>query len=151
MIWLLPVIVIGGLFYPVLGYLVVGMISFFLPLSFFKKGRFWCWNYCPRGAFLDGVMSKMSFKKPVPQFFFNPWVRWSVFVLLMGFLTYRIIQTGGNPILIGSVFVLMCVITTVIAILLSFFFKSRAWCMVCPMGNLQERIGKIPKNPPPKS
>jgi hypothetical protein len=36
MIWLLPLIVIGGLFYPTLCYLLVAMMAFFLPFSFLE-------------------------------------------------------------------------------------------------------------------
>lgn len=142
MVWLLPIIIIGGLFYPLLGYLVVGMMAFFLVLSFFKA-RYWCWNLCPRGAFLDIVMSKVSANKPVPRVFARNWFRWAVLVLLMGFLAARIIRSGGNLIIIGSVFVGMCLITTIIAVILAVFTKHRGWCAICPMGFLQEKIGKI--------
>jgi polyferredoxin len=104
MIWFLPVIVIGGLFFPWLGYLMVGMIVFFLVLSFFKA-RYWCWNLCPRGAFLDIVMQRLSLNKPFPKIFVKSWFRWVVFVLLMGFLALRIIRSGGNLLIIGSIFV----------------------------------------------
>jgi len=142
MLWLLPVILIGGLFYPLLGYLVVGMMAFLLALSFFKA-RYWCWNLCPRGAFLDIVMSKASPHKPVPGVFAKGWFRWAVLVLLMSFLAWRIVRSGGDLIIIGSVFVGMCLITTIISIILAVFTRHRAWCAICPMGFLQEKISKI--------
>ena len=142
MIWFLPLIVIGGLFYPVLGYLMVAMIAFFLVLSFFKA-RYWCWNLCPRGAFLDIVMSKSSLNKPFPRVFAKSWFRLLVFILLMGFLTVRIIRSGGNLLTIGAVFVGVCLITTIISVILAVFTKHRGWCAICPMGFLQEKIGKI--------
>jgi len=142
MIWLLPVIVIGGLFYPLLGYLVVAMMALFLTLSFFK-GRYWCWNLCPRGAFLDIVVSKLSIKRPLPRSFGKEWFRWLVFFLFISFLIFRIVRSGGNLIVIGSVFVAMCLLTTVISIILGVITKHRGWCAICPMGTLQERIGKI--------
>ena len=141
MIWLLPVILIGGLFYPLIGYLVVIMVAFFLTLSFFK-GRYWCWYLCPRGSFLDIVLSKMSFNRPIPKIFTREWFRWLVFILLMGFLAFRLFQTGGNLPVIGSVFIGMCILTTLIAIPLGMITKHRGWCMICPMGNLQEKIGR---------
>ncbi|MBU0478393.1 4Fe-4S binding protein [bacterium] len=58
-------------------------------------------------------------------------------------MSFRIIQTGGNLIAIGAVFVTMCLVTTIIAIVLGIPMKQRAWCMVCPMGTLQRKIGKI--------
>ncbi|MCP4648479.1 MAG: 4Fe-4S binding protein [PVC group bacterium] len=142
MIWFLPVIVIGGLFNPLLGYLVLAMMVFLLIMSFFK-GRYWCWNLCPRGAFLDIVLSKVSAKKPLPRLVTKQWFRWIIFVLFMSFLTVRIISTGGNYIAIGLVFVVMCTITTVISIVIGVATKHRGWCMICPMGTLQEKIHKI--------
>jgi ferredoxin-type protein NapH len=144
MLWFLPLIVIGGLFFPVLGYLVLGMILFFLPLSFFKK-RYWCWNLCPRGAFLDLALSKISRNKPVPKIFFKAWFRWLVFVLFMGFLVVRLFAVGKSWLAVGGVFVSMCVISTALALFLGITTKPRSWCMICPMGNLQEQIGKIKK------
>jgi ferredoxin-type protein NapH len=63
MVWLLPLIVIGGLFYPIIGLLVTGMIIFFVILSFFKQ-RYWCWFLCPRGAFLQMALTFVSAKRP---------------------------------------------------------------------------------------
>ena len=141
MVWLLPLIVIGGMFNPWLGYLVVAMMAFFLTLAFFK-GRYWCRNLCPLGAFLDIVMSRLTMNKPLPRVFVKQAFRLAVFILFMGFVIFRIIRTGGNPLMIGAVFVSMCIITTVISIVLAIFTKHRAWCAVCPMGFLQEKIGK---------
>jgi polyferredoxin len=142
MIWFLPLIVIGGLFYSLLGYLVVAMMAILLTLAFFK-GRYWCWHFCPRGAFLDIVLSKVSLNKTLPKSFVKQWFRWLIFALFMIFIIFRIVRTGGNLIAIGSVFVVMCILTTLIAIVLGVATKHRGWCMICPMGTLQEKIGKI--------
>ena len=142
MIWFLPLIVIGGLFYPMLGYLVLAMMVFFLTLAFFAN-RYWCWHLCPRGAFLDIVISKVNANKPLPGIFLKHWFRWLIFVSFMGFVIYRVISTGGNLLMIGAVFVSMCVITTLISIILGVVTKERGWCAICPMGFLQEKIGKI--------
>ncbi|MFH1904326.1 MAG: 4Fe-4S binding protein [bacterium] len=114
----------------------------FLLLSYFKRGRFWCWNLCPRGAFVDIVLLRFSAKRPVLKIFTKQWFRWLIFVIFISFLTFRIIQTGGNLIAIGAVFVTMCLVTTIIAIVLGIPMKQRAWCMVYPMGTLQRKIGK---------
>ena len=144
MIWLLPVIVIGGLFIPVLGYLVLGMMVFFSILSFFR-GRYWCWNLCPRGAFLDIVLSRVSANKPVPKIFAKNWFRPIVFIIMIGVVTSRIIKTGGDWMLVGSVFVVTCVITTLMSVIIGIATRHRGWCVVCPMGYLQEKIGKANK------
>jgi polyferredoxin len=143
MIWFLPLILIGGIFIPLLGYLVVGMMAFFLVLAVFK-GRYWCWNLCPRGSFLDMVISKASLNRPYPVGVFgNQFFRWSVFFAFMAFLVYRILRAGGSLVGIGAVFVSMCFITTVISIIIGLFVRHRGWCAICPMGTLQEKIGKI--------
>ncbi len=144
MIWFLPIIVIGGLFYPLLGYLVVAMMAFFLTLSVFKS-RYWCWHLCPRGAFLDIAISPLSPRRSVPRVFARSWFRWLVFGILMGFVIYRISRTGGSFLAVGAVFVSMCLITTVISIILGVATRQRGWCAICPMGTLQERIGRIKK------
>lgn len=145
MVWFLPLIAIGGLFYPLLGYLVIGMMAFFLILAFFAN-RYWCWNLCPRGAFLDIVISKLSANRPLPKIFVMHWFRRLVFILFMGFVVYRVIGAGGNLLMIGAVFVSMCIITTVISIILGVLTKHRGWCAICPMGFLQEKINKINKS-----
>lgn len=139
MVWLLPLIVIGGLFFPVLGYCVVAMMAIFLTIAVFR-GRYWCWNLCPRGAFLDIVMSKASLHKPVPGVFARMWFRWLVFSVFMAILIFRILGTGGNLIAIGAVFVSICILTTVVSIVLGAATKHRSWCVICPMGTLQEKI-----------
>ncbi|MBP7088652.1 MAG: 4Fe-4S binding protein [Candidatus Omnitrophica bacterium] len=144
MVWLLPLIIIGGLFFPVLGYFVIAMMAFFLPLSFFK-GRFWCWSLCPRGAFLDIVMSKATPNRAFPKTLTKISFRWFVLALFMVFLVYRMLQTGGNILAIGAVFVSMCILTTIIAIIIALVSRHRGWCLICPMGTLQEQIGKIKK------
>ena len=144
MVWLLPIILIGGIFFPILGYLVVGMMAFFLVLSFFK-GRFWCWNLCPRGAFLDIVMPKFSMNRAVPRFLTKPIFRWSIFFILMVFLLMRLFHSGKDLLTIGAIFVSMCIITSLISIVVGVFTKSRGWCMFCPMGTLQEKIGALKK------
>ncbi len=142
MVWFLPLIVIGGFFYPMLGYLVFGAILFMLVLSIFKA-RFWCWNFCPRGSYLDLGLSKISRNKAIPEVFTKQWFRWALFILIMSSFTLKIIRTGGNIRAVGLVFVIMCTVSTIIATILGIAMKQRAWCMICPMGLLQEKIGKI--------
>ncbi|RJP28048.1 MAG: 4Fe-4S binding protein [Candidatus Omnitrophota bacterium] len=142
MVWFLPLIVIGGFFYPLLGYLVVAMMAFFLTLSFFK-GRYWCWHLCPRGAFLDIIISKLSFNRPLPGIFLKQWFRWLIFFLFLSFLAFRVTKAGASLIAIGIIFIITCLVTTIISVILGISLKHRSWCAICPMGTLQEKIGKI--------
>jgi len=144
MMWFLPLITVMGLFFPILGYLVVAMIVFFLILSIFKE-RYWCWNLCPRGSFLDGVMTKVSPKNPLPRFVTQIWFRLLMFALILpvSFLVWRIIPKDNIIESVGAAFVSICLVTTIVAIFLAAVTKPRSWCVICPMGKIQVRIGKI--------
>jgi len=138
-VWLLPLIVIGGLFQPLLGYLVIAMMASLLVLSYFKR-RYWCWNICPRGAFLDIALSKLSRNKPIPKLFIKQWFRWFILILFTVILAFRLLGAGGNLIVIGTIFVVMCLVTTIVSIVIGIPTKHRGWCTICPMGTLQEKI-----------
>ncbi|MFP4296348.1 MAG: 4Fe-4S binding protein [Spirulinaceae cyanobacterium] len=142
MIWLFPLIAIGGLFYPILGYLMLGMMVFLISISYFK-GRFWCGNLCPRGSFLDIIMAKFTLNRPWPRFFNRKWFRWFVFGIFMSIFISRMVAAWGDWMAVGGIFVSMCIVTSLIAIPLAIITRPRAWCAVCPMGTLQENLGKM--------
>ena len=84
--WALVVItIVGGLRYPLLGFMVPVVMITGLVGSFFR-GRFVCGWLCPRGAFFDKVISRISPKKPIPRLLKDRGFRWMVFVVLMGFM-----------------------------------------------------------------
>ncbi len=139
--WLLPFICIAGIYYHYLGYIVLSMMITFFILSAFK-GRYWCGWLCPRGSFLERIVSKISMKNNIPEIFKNLTFRWIVFGCLMGFMIFRLIKTNGSLDKIGFVFVTMCILTSLIAIPIGIIFKPRTWCVFCPMGLLQGLIGK---------
>ena len=144
MLWFFPIILIGGLFIPWLGYLVIAMMAFFLVLSYFK-GRYWCSHLCPRGAFLDIVMVHMSPQKPLPKIFTNKIFRWSIVYLFIAIIIIRIIYAQGDFLAIGAIIVNACLITSLIAVGLGVTTKHRGWCAICPMGTIQGRLGQIKK------
>lgn len=147
MVWFLPLIIFGGIFFPLLGYIVFFMMMFMLVLSYFKN-RFWCWHLCPRGAFLDLFLVKFSRKNKYPKIFSSIKFRWAFFVLFMAFFVFQLVISPKNLYAIGFVFVRMCLITTLIAIVLGIFLLERAWCAICPMGTLQNRVSQLNKKMP---
>ena len=144
MVWLLPVILFAGLFWPVLGYIVFFMMVFFLALSYFR-GRFWCSRLCPRGAFLDLVLSRVSLKKGIPSFMASSAFRWTVFGLFMAFFIFQFVFSEKNLAAVGFVFVRMCLVTTLISVVLGIPGNQRTWCIMCPMGTLQSAIHSLNK------
>jgi len=141
MIWFFPLMVVGGLFWPYLGYLVPVMMIFFLVLAWFKH-RFWCWNLCPRGAFLDIVLARISLGRPLPKVFSRTWFRWTVFAAFLVFMGWRIAGAVPYAEKLGLVFIVACIVTSVFAVAIGIPGRARGWCMICPMGTLQDAVGR---------
>ncbi len=136
---LVPLVVIGGYFWPYLGYIVLAMLVFMLILAPFR-GRFYCGWFCAMGAFFERILSVVSRKKKMLPLFKEGWFKWSIFVLMMGLLTSRLVLANGDPRKIGAAFVMMWTISTGMAIGLGLVWKPRSWCSVCPMALFQGLI-----------
>ena len=146
----LLVIVVGGLWYPPLGLVAVVMMLGLLGMAAFR-GRYWCGHICPRGSFLDLILRYLSPTRVFPRFLRGLWARAGILILLMSALAWSLatlpIETapdmpGGIYGLIGAVFVRLCLITTLGAIFLGMVSQERAWCAICPMGTMQNIIGR---------
>lgn len=140
---LVLIVSIGGLWYPALGYFMLLVFAAIFLISPFR-GRWFCGNLCPRGSLVDFWVSKISKKRKIPEILKSLWVRLPIFFLLMGLMGYRVANTIGSLNTfekIGMIFVMMCLVTTSIAILAGSFLSPRAWCSFCPMGTAQRLIG----------
>ncbi len=136
MIALLPLVIIGGYFCPKIGFTVLGLITIFMIIAS-HRGRFYCGWLCTMGAFHERILAKVSLHKTIPSKFKTHWFRWTLFVLMMGFMTTRLISHWGDPLGIGGVFRTMWIISMSLAIGLGLYFKPRIWCTICPMGSFQ--------------
>jgi len=134
------IISIGGIFYPKLGYFLLLVFASLMIIAPFR-GRWFCGNLCPRGSFVDFWLGPISRKAKIPAFLKSMWIRAPIFILLMGFMILRILQTEGVVDKVGMVFVTLCIMTTSIAILFGTLIAPRAWCSFCPMGTLQRTLG----------
>ena len=140
---LMPIVLITiglGWKYPLLGFSVPVVMLAGLVGSLIR-GRYVCGNLCPRGSFIDRVVSLVSRKKHIPDFFRNMSLRWLVFAAMMGFMAFRISRNPAEIDHWGRVFWLMCVITTSIAVVLGIAIHPRSWCAFCPMGTMQSALG----------
>ncbi len=151
-VWPIVLLVsIGGFFIPKLGLIILPMFAFIMISGFFK-GRYWCGNLCPRGAFLDIPMRKTGKFSTIKKIFKNKYFRIFVLVLLMGMFTKNVIKAfnhfGQNSFLdkLGMAGVMMCVVTTGIGIILSLTINPRSWCTFCPMGTVQKALHKVKNN-----
>ncbi|MHB8127037.1 MAG: 4Fe-4S binding protein [Desulfitobacteriaceae bacterium] len=132
---------IVGLIYPSIG--IIALVCMLAPVVIaFARGRMWCGNFCPRGSFNDNLLSKISWKKQIPQVFKSIWFKVLFLIILMGAFAIQLIFAWGSLITVGMVFIRMIIITTGIAIVLGVIFSQRAWCVICPMGTMAHFVTK---------
>ena len=144
-------------FFVLFAFVVAGMFDFRIAVaasvcmagpilvSLFK-GRFWCGNLCPRGSFYDNIVSKFSNHNKVPGFLKSKAFRFFMVVFMMSMFAFGIHKNWGNFYGIGMVFYRIIVVTTIIGIILSFFYNERVWCHFCPMGTIASVISKVRKS-----
>ncbi len=140
--WLvLFIFLVAGLFYPILG--IAALICMLAPVIVaFFKGRMWCGYFCPRGSFNDMILAKLSRRVKLPAFFRATWFRLLFLAVLMSGFAVQIFMARGNTAVIGQVFLRMVFITTLLTILLGYFYQPRAWCLICPMGTMAHFVAK---------
>lgn len=133
---LVPLVIIGGLYQPYLGYVAIAMMLVMFVMTLFR-GRFYCGWICAMGAFHERILARISLKKPMLPVFKAKWFRWLLFGLMMGLLTFRLITSEGDPAKIGAAFVMMWTLSTGLAIFIGLIWKPRSWCAICPMATVQ--------------
>lgn len=126
--------------WPLVGF-VVPVVMMMGVVGGVFSGRYVCGNLCPRGAFFDRLMPYVSRQAQIPRFMRNMALRWALFGALMGFMVWRISLDGANIYHWGSVFWLMCTITTGVGVVLAVLFHQRGWCSICPIGTAANALG----------
>jgi len=106
----------------------------------FLRGRWVCGNLCPRGSLLDTWFGSLN-RRSVPDWMTRPAARWSVLVVLIGFMVAQLTVDPGNWQHWGIVFWRICLITTVAAVGLAATYTPRGWCRICPVGTVVARVG----------
>ncbi len=132
--------ILAGWAFPLLGVALFAIMGI-VVLS--GKRKRWCSSYCPRGSFLDLLMSKISPRRPIPRFLTSrkTWaVGLAVFFAVFSFQLWNAGLFGpwgaGSLSRLGLVFYRMCLVSSAIAIPLALWKNHRSWCAVCPVGNL---------------
>ncbi|MBN1332676.1 MAG: FeS-binding protein [Synergistales bacterium] len=138
------IVITLGLRYPILGTLVFSYMGLVIIVGKRKK---WCSSYCPRGSFLDVMISRLSPTRPIPLWLLSKTFRRTVLVMFLGFFGLQLYLSGlfapwpeDGLIRLGTVLVRMCILSSAIALPLAFWNNQRAWCSFCPVGNILRRI-----------
>lgn len=134
-------VLIGGLFYPKLGMFAFVCMMGSVLLSFYK-GRYWCYRFCPRGAFLDEFIARASFNKGVPAVLKTKVAKMFMLLFFIVMMSANAILSRGSLERFGKGIVTLLWVTTLISIVLGILFKARTWCIVCPMGTLSGLVGR---------
>ena len=130
----------AGWAFPLLG---VALLLFMGIVVVSGRRKKWCGSYCPRGSFLDLVMSRFSPKRPIPRLLTGrkAWaIGFVLFLALFGLQAWKAGLFGpwGNTSLssFGLIFYRMCLVSSAVAVPLALWRNHRSWCAVCPVGNI---------------
>lgn len=137
----LPVILVGGWFYPYLGFFLLICMFGAVGLAALR-GRTWCDWMCPRGSFYDLFLKRLSRNAEVPSFMRTNAFRSILLGVLMTALGVQIYLARGDANAIGIAFMRVLTVTTTAGIVLGAVFQQRAWCHVCPMGTVGKWLSK---------
>ena len=137
---LVLIVILGGWFFPFLGWIVPIVMILGIVTSIFH-GRLFCGYFCPRGAFYDRLISYISAKRHIPSWLRSMTFRWIVVVLLIGLMISQLIKHFDHVGDWGHIFWFMCTGTTLIGVLLAFFYHPRTWCAFCPIGTIGRVAG----------
>jgi polyferredoxin len=141
MFWILVAFLAIGMAYPVIG--LLALVCMLAPVVMAPyKGRYWCGNFCPRGSFFDHVIIKISPQKSIPEFFRSGSFRMIMMIIIMTSFGIQMHFAWNDLAAMGSVFVRIILITTIVGIILGAIFHQRTWCSFCPMGTLASWLSR---------
>ncbi len=133
-------VAIGGFYYPFIGFAVAAVMVVAMAMSLVKP-RLFCAKACPRGRALGFALKKLSRGKPLSPTALSAGSRRALCGFMMLCVGGNIYRLFGSPAALGSFFWGLCVVSLGAGVAVGIIYKPRAWCVVCPMGTLQETIG----------
>jgi polyferredoxin len=144
-------VTIGGWFFPVAGLALAVLMAAAVALSL--KARFgsarrraFCNGVCPRGRALGFALRPISRGRTMPKAFselsFRRGLCGFMMFCVLGSLVRALPGLEGLPAFAaaGRIFWGLCLISLAGGLALGILYRPRAWCVVCPMGTLQDTI-----------
>lgn len=142
---LVVVFAVGGFFFPLLGFGVLGLMTVALVMNF-RSRRSFCAGTCPNGTFLAVAMKPISRNTKIPSALVNPHFRKLLCGVMMFCMIGLLVRGYPNFTSIGKVFWTIYAIALSVGVAIGLLYKPRAWCAFCPLGTLQDTIREGSKN-----
>ncbi len=122
---------------------LLGFICMMSPVLFALAGKKkkHCSSLCPRASLLKNLLGRVSLKNTLPRPLRSDKFRWALFAFMMGMFAFSLSRSGGELDKIAFAMFRMIAVSSVISVLMGFFYKERSWCTVCPMGFSAKLIG----------
>ncbi len=145
-----PVVAVGGLWYPKLGLLIIPLMLTLMVMGLLR-GKYWCGNICPHGSLFDYIILPISLNKKIPTFMKSKITMAVVFSWFMYIMISRLIKAfaefGTASFLdkLGYVFIFNYLAVTIVGTILAVFINARSWCSFCPMGTMELLLYKLGK------
>lgn len=135
-------VALGGYFVPVIGLIIPGMMILALVLNA-RSRRLFCSHVCPNGRTYSVALPGLSQKRGLPRFLADPGIR-KVLCAFMFFCVINLLsRSGGGIDNIGRVFWAIYLMATGLGFAFGAVYKPRSWCVVCPMGTLQDTVRPV--------
>lgn len=113
-------------------------------LSLFSKGKPYCAYFCPRGSGFYKILKNISLNKKIPKILKNKFVRYGFTIFLTFQVMRNVITKSGDLDKLGGMLYNGFIWTSILALLLGYFFKPRVFCgELCHAGNLAGFINKF--------
>lgn len=134
-------VAVVGFFIPYLGFAVAVVMLVAVIMSLIKPRSF-CAKACPRGRALGFMLKPLSRGRPLPAGAVSPGSKRALCGFMMFCVIGNVYRLFGSPAALGTFFWGVCVLSLGAGVVVGLVYKPRAWCAVCPMGTLQETIGR---------
>lgn len=141
--WFAPLFIfavaLGGYFAPVIGLIVPAMMMLALVLNA-KSRRLFCSQVCPNGRTYSVTLPGISRKYNLPRYLAEPGIRRILCAFMFFCVINLLARSGGGLEQIGRVFWGIYLLATGLGFAFGAAYKPRSWCVVCPMGTLQDTV-----------
>ncbi len=132
-------VAVGGYFQPLVGLTIPLLLLLALILNI-RGRRLFCSSVCPNGKTYAQVLKRVSWGRRLPTLLKSGEFRKVLCGLMLFCVISGLTRFGHGWAGVARVFWAVYVLSLGIGTIMGLIFKPRAWCVVCPVGTLQETL-----------